>query len=145
MYTFLALNCFYISENLKHRLIDSFYILNIIAEYECKFIVLLIYMSSSLPLGSNRKSLLTSGVKNTNREYVVRLYEQIKEAEEKILETQIKAQIELQKQLDKMQLDMKRLQELSEKEKLELKKKFLSKELFKGLEEIPNFIRKKVG
>ena len=54
--------------------------------------------------------------------------EQIKEAEEKILETQIKAQIELQKQLDKMQLDMKRLQELSEKEKLELKKKFLSKE-----------------
>ena len=50
--------------------------------------------------------------------------EQIKEAEEKILETQIKAQIELQKQLDKMQLDMKRLQELSEKEKLELKKKF---------------------
>ncbi len=80
MYTFLALNCFYISENLKHRLIDSFYILNIIVEYECKFIVLLIYMSSSLPLGSNRKSLLTSGVKNTNREYVVRLYEQIKEA-----------------------------------------------------------------
>ena len=71
--------------------------------------------------------------------------EQIKEAEEKILEAQIKAQIELQKQLDKMQLDMKRLQELSEKEKLELKKKFLSKELFKGLEEIPNFIRKKVG
>ena len=44
-----------------------------------------------------------------------------------------------------MQLDMKRLQELSEKEKLELKKKFFIKELFKGLEEIPNFIRKKVG
>ena len=47
--------------------------------------------------------------------------------------------------LDKLNLDIKKLQELSEKEKLELKKKFLSKELFKGLEEIPNFIRKKVG
>ena len=40
---------------------------------------------------------------------------------------------------------MKRLQELSEKEKLDLKKKFISKELFKGLDEIPTIIRKKVG
>ena len=80
MYTFLALNCFYMSENLKHRLIDSFYILNLIAEYECKFIVFLIYMSSSLPLVPNRKSLLSTKIINTDREYVVRLYEQIKEA-----------------------------------------------------------------
>ena len=60
--------------------------------------------------------------------------EQIKEAEEKILQTQIKAQEELQKQLDKLNLDMKRLQELSRKRKMvDLKKKFISKELFKGL------------
>lgn len=37
-------------------------------------------MSSSLPLGSNEKSLLSTKIINTNREYVVRLYEQIKEA-----------------------------------------------------------------
>lgn len=80
MYTFLALNCFYISENLKHRVIDSFYILNLIAEYECKFIVFLIYMSLSLPLVPNKKSLLSTNIINTDREYVVRLYEQIKEA-----------------------------------------------------------------
>ena len=92
-------------------------------------------------------SLVRRGAMRKDHSYFesIEQAEQIKEAEQKILETQIKAQIELQKQLDKMQLDMKRLQELSEKEKLELKKKFLSKELFKGLEEIPNFIRKKVG
>jgi len=44
-----------------------------------------------------------------------------------------------------MELDMKKLKEISEKEKLTLKKKFFSKELFKGLEEIPTNIRKKVG
>ena len=71
--------------------------------------------------------------------------EQIKAAEDKLLQAQMKAQLELQKQLDKLDLDMKRLKELSEKEKLDLKKKFISKELFKGLEEIPTVIRKKVG
>ena len=40
---------------------------------------------------------------------------------------------------------MKRLQELSEKEKVQLKKKFLDKEIFKLLEDIPTTIRKKVG
>ena len=40
---------------------------------------------------------------------------------------------------------MKRLQELSEKERAELKKNLVSKELFKGLEKIPEYIRKKVG
>jgi hypothetical protein len=92
-------------------------------------------------------SLVKRGAMRKDHSYFesIEQAEQIKEAEEKVLQAQIKAQIELQKQLDKLNLDMKRLQELSEKEKLELKKKFLSKELFKGLEEIPTIIRKKVG
>ena len=71
--------------------------------------------------------------------------EQIREAEEKILETQIKVQRELQKQMDKLNLDMKKLAELGEKEKAKIRDNLKIKGLYKSLEDIPNYIKKKVG
>ena len=71
--------------------------------------------------------------------------EQIREAEEKILETQIKVQAELQKQMDKLNLDMKKLAELGEKEKAKIRDNLKIKNLYKSLEDIPSFIKKKVG
>ena len=43
--------------------------------------------------------------------------EQIKEAEQKILETQTRAMQALQKQLEKLDYDMKQIQKLTEKER----------------------------
>jgi hypothetical protein len=72
--------------------------------------------------------------------------EEIKEAEEQILKTQIKAQEALQKQLEKIEMDMKNLQKMSEKEKEVLKTKLGFEKLFKKLDEsIPDYIKKKVG
>jgi transcriptional regulator with XRE-family HTH domain len=71
--------------------------------------------------------------------------EDIKEAEEKILATQEKVQAELKKQLERMEYDIKKLNELSEKEKEKLKDTFEKKKLYKSLEDIPAFIRKKIG
>ncbi len=71
--------------------------------------------------------------------------EQIKEAEQKILETQTKAMEALQKQLEKLDYDMKQIQKLTEKERAVLKEKLGMEKLFKSIDNIPNFIRKKVG
>ena len=71
--------------------------------------------------------------------------EQIKEAEEKILETQTRVQKELQKQMDKLNLDIKKLTELGEKEKAKIRDNLKIKGLYKSLENIPNYIKKKVG
>ena len=71
--------------------------------------------------------------------------EQIKEAEQKILETQTRAMEALQKQLEKLDYDMKQIQKLTEKERAVLKEKLGMEKLFKSIDNIPNFIRKKVG
>ena len=71
--------------------------------------------------------------------------EQIKEAEQKILETQTRAMEALQKQLEKLDYDMKQIQKLTEKERALLKEKLGMEKLFKSIDNIPNFIRKKVG
>ena len=71
--------------------------------------------------------------------------EQIKEAEQKILETQTRAMEALQKQLEKLDYDMKQIQKLTEKERAILKEKLGMEKLFKSIDNIPNFIRKKVG
>ena len=71
--------------------------------------------------------------------------EQIKEAEQKILETQTRAMEALQKQLEKLDYDMKQIQKLTEKERAVLKEKLGMEKLFKSIDSIPNFIRKKVG
>ena len=71
--------------------------------------------------------------------------EQIKEAEQKILETQTRAMQALQKQLEKLDYDMKQIQKLTEKERAVLKEKLGMEKLFKSIDSIPNFIRKKVG
>ena len=71
--------------------------------------------------------------------------EQIKEAEQKILETQTRAMEALQKQLEKLDYDMKQIQKLTEKERAVLKEKLGMVKLFKTIDNIPNFIRKKVG
>ena len=71
--------------------------------------------------------------------------EQIREAEEKILKTQIKVQEELQKQLEKMQVDIAKLTELGEKEKAKIRDNLKIKKLYKSLDNIPNYIKKKVG
>jgi len=71
--------------------------------------------------------------------------EQIKEAEQKILETQTRAMEALQKQLEKLDYDMKQIQKLTEKERAVLKEKLGMEKLFKTIDNIPNFIRKKVG
>ena len=71
--------------------------------------------------------------------------EQIKEAEQKILETQTRAMEALRKQLEKLDYDMKQIQKLTEKERAVLKEKLGMEKLFKSIDSIPNFIRKKVG
>ena len=71
--------------------------------------------------------------------------EQIKEAEQKILETQTRAMEALQKQLEKLDYDMKQIQKLTEEERAVLKEKLGMEKLFKSIDNIPNFIRKKVG
>ena len=71
--------------------------------------------------------------------------EEIKEAEQKILETQRKAEAQLQKTLDKLNYDMEQIKKLSEKEKLVLRDKLNMKKIFSTLEEIPTNIRKKTG
>ena len=67
--------------------------------------------------------------------------EQIKQA----LELQYKAQEALQKQMRELDISMQKLKELSKKEKMTLKEKLNLTELYKDLEEIPEFIKKKVG
>ena len=71
--------------------------------------------------------------------------EEIKEAEQKILETQRKAQEQLQKTLDKLNYDMKQIEKLTEKERAVLKEKLGMKKIFSTLNEIPAYIRKKTG
>ena len=70
---------------------------------------------------------------------------EIKEAEQKILETQRKAEAQLQKTLDKLNYDMEQIKKLSEKERAVLKDKLNMKKIFSTLEEIPAYIRKKTG
>ena len=67
--------------------------------------------------------------------------EQIKQA----LELQYKAQEALQKQMRELDISMQKLKELSKKEKMTLKEKLNLTELYKDLEEIPEFIKKKVA
>ena len=92
-------------------------------------------------------SLVKRGAMKRDRSYFesIEQAEQIREAEEKILQTQIKVQEELQKQLEKMQIDIKKLTELGEKEKAKIRDNLKIKNLYKSLEDIPNFIKKKVG
>ena len=71
--------------------------------------------------------------------------EEIKEAEQKILETQRKAEAQLQKTLDKLNYDMKQIKKLTEKERAVLRDKLGMKKIFSTLEEIPAYIRKKTG
>ena len=71
--------------------------------------------------------------------------EEIKEAEQKILETQRKAEAQLQKTLDKLNYDMEQIKKLSEKERALLRDKLNMKKIFSTLEEIPAYIRKKTG
>ena len=71
--------------------------------------------------------------------------EEIKEAEQKILETQRKAEAQLQKTLDKLNYDMEQIKKLSEKERAVLRDKLNMKKIFSTLEEIPAYIRKKTG
>ena len=89
-------------------------------------------------LNRNKKNIvLPSALKQVNN--------QIKEAEQKILETQTRAMQALQKQLEKLDYDMKQIQKLTEKERAVLKEKLGMEKLFKSIDSIPNFIRKKVG
>ena len=92
-------------------------------------------------------SLVKRGAMKRDRSYFesIEQAEQIREAEEKIIETQIKVQKELQKQMDKLNLDMKKLAELGEKEKAKIRDNLKIKGLYKSLEDIPNYIKKKVG
>jgi len=72
--------------------------------------------------------------------------EQIREAEEQILKTQMKAQEALQKQLEKIQKDMNEISKMTEKERTALKEKLGFEKLFKKInDEIPEYIKKKVG
>ena len=71
--------------------------------------------------------------------------EQIKEAEAKIFEAQLKAQKEIEKQLEKLQIDIKKMTELTEKDKEKLKGKLDLQKIFKTVDQIPEYIRKKVG
>ena len=71
--------------------------------------------------------------------------EQIKEAEAKIFEAQLKAQKEIEKQLEKLQIDIKKMTELTEKDKEKLKGKLDLQKIFKTVDQIPDYIRKKVG
>ena len=71
--------------------------------------------------------------------------EQMKEAEAKIFEAQLKAQKEIEKQLQKLQIDIKRMTELTEKDKEKLKGKLDLQKIFKTVDQIPEYIRKKVG
>ena len=92
-------------------------------------------------------SLVKRGAMKRDRSYFesVEQAEQIREAEEKIFNTQMKVQEELQKQLDKLNLDIKKLTELGEKEKAKIRDNLKIKNLYKSLDDIPNFIKKKVG
>ena len=71
--------------------------------------------------------------------------EEIKEAEQKILETQRKAEAQLQKTLDKLNYYIEQIKKLSEKERAVLRDKLNMKKIFSTLEEIPAYIRKKTG
>ena len=71
--------------------------------------------------------------------------EQIKEAEAKIFEAQQKVHKELEKQLEKLQIDLKKLNDLTEQDKKKIKRGLNLEKIFKGVDEIPEYIRKKVG
>jgi len=69
--------------------------------------------------------------------------EKIKEAQETVLKTQLKVQEEIQKELMRMQKKM--IAELSMKELEEMVQRLGKKNLYKEVEKIPEYIRKKVG
>ena len=71
--------------------------------------------------------------------------EQIKEAEAKIFEAQQKVHKELEKQLEKLQIDLKKLNDLTEQDKKKIKGNLNLEKIFKSVDEIPAYIRKKVG
>ena len=88
-------------------------------------------------------ALVKRGAMKVNYDYheSIEQSEQIKQA----LELQYKAQEALQKQMRELDISMQKLKELSKKEKMTLKEKLNLTELYKDLEEIPEFIKKKVG
>ena len=88
-------------------------------------------------------ALVKRGAMKVNSNYFesIEQTEQIKAA----LEIQYKAQEALQKQMMELDISMQKLKELSKKEKDTLKEKLNLTKLYKDLEEIPAFIRKKVG
>ena len=49
------------------------------------------------------------------------------------------------KEIEKMQIDIQKLTELGEKEKAKIRDNLKIKNLYKSLDDIPNFIKKKVG
>ena len=69
--------------------------------------------------------------------------EKIKEAQETVLKTQLKVQEEIQKELMRMQKKM--IAELSMKELEDMVQRLGKKNLYKEVEKIPEYIRKKVG
>ena len=69
--------------------------------------------------------------------------EKIKEAQETVLKTQLKVQEEIQKELLRMQKKM--IAELSMKELEGMVERLGKKNLYKEVEKIPEYIRKKVG
>ena len=71
--------------------------------------------------------------------------EEIKEAEAKIFEAQQKVHKELEKQLEKLQIDLKKLNDLTEQDKKKIKGNLNLEKIFKTVDEIPAYIRKKVG
>ena len=69
--------------------------------------------------------------------------EKIKEAQETVLKTQLKVQEEIQKELMRMQKKM--IADLSMKELEGMVERLGKKNLYKEVEKIPEYIRKKVG
>ena len=71
--------------------------------------------------------------------------EKINEAQETLQKAQMKAQEELDKHIEKLKHMNKTLADISEKDKMELVNKLQATRLFRDLEKIPEWIRKKVG